>query len=193
MNWVGFSPNTSNPIAEGTPIRRYVFGALSAGSISIQGASHVSPGISTNDLLRLPSKASMFETTFGMTEAEFLTLPNLSNSTSSPSIVNGLTYVNGDWNGTSICGKGIVVVNGDARINTTCAGGFQGLLYVKGQYNMQGNASIQGAIVVEGHVETRLRGTGNDKVEYDPMVLLEVGKSLSPWNFKQVAGSWRLR
>jgi hypothetical protein len=194
VSWVGFSPNNSSPVLEGTPIRRYVFGALSAGEITIQGSSIITPSSSANDTLRLPSKATMFETTFGMTETEFLNLSGLINTTATPDVIEGLTYVNGNWNGTSICGKGIVVVTGDARINTTCASGFQGLLYVKGAYNSAGNAIIQGAIVVEGESSTNIRGTGEPlKIEYDPAVLLEVGKSLSPWSFKPVAGSWRLK
>ena len=194
VSWVGFSPTNASPVVEGTPIRRYIFGALSAGDITLQGSSSVTPSSSANDSIRLPSKSTLFETTLGMTETKFLALSGLNLLTTTPDVIDGLTYVNGNWASKSICGKGIVVVNGDAKINGVCASGFQGLLYVKGAFDMAGNSTIQGAVVVEGDVETKMLGTGEPlKVEYDPKVLLEVGKSLSPWNFKQIAGSWRLK
>lgn len=194
VSWTGSGPSNSSPISEGTPIRRYIYGALSAGAITLQGSSLVQPGVSANDTTRLPSTSALFETTFGMTEAQFLALPGLTTLTSAPDVVEGVVYVDGNWNSKSICGKGIVVVKGDARINGVCAGGFQGLLYVQGAYDMAGNSTLQGAVVVEGKVETKMLGTGEPlKVEYDPKVLLEVGQNLSPWYFETISGSWRLK
>jgi hypothetical protein len=196
VSWIGSSPSNSSPINEGTPIRRYVYGALSADDIDVQGSSVVLPGLSPDDDVRLPSKDALFETTFGMTREQFLALPGLATQTTTPSVVSGVMYIDGDWSSKSICGKGIVVVKGDAKINGVCADGFQGLLYVQGDYDNQGNSVLSGAVVVEGETTTTMLGTGSGsflKVNYDPKVLLEVGQNLSPWTFEPVSGSWRLK
>jgi len=41
------------------------------------------------------------------------------------------------------------VVIGDLTVNGTCSSGFQGLVYVAGDYDQQGNSVLTGAVVVD--------------------------------------------
>lgn len=195
--WSGIAPTTLLPLEEGTPLRRDVLGAASAGAISTNGGATISNGQSANDTSRVPDPTGfdnlLFEQTFGMSEADMLSLPGVTTLTSSPNgPMNGITYLNSDWNGGELCGSGVLIVTGDAKFNTLCPAGFEGLVYVKGEYSNQGNAIIRGAVIVEGEQSTRLAGNGSPyKVVYDPLALLNVGTLFSPWQFDPIAGTWR--
>jgi hypothetical protein len=73
--------------------------------------------------------------------------------------------------------------------------GFQGLVYVAGDYDQQGNSVLTGAVVVEGVADlTKIAGTGQGrgKIAYDPKILLELRlKSQGLASVRPLAGTWR--
>ncbi len=200
VTWTGFGPTISSPLAEGTPIRRDVLGAASADTIDSGNDSiqRIFSGESPNDTTLVPSPYGstndLFEQTFGMTETELLSLPNVTTITTPTTNVSGITYLNGNWlsSGVKLCGSGVLIITGDARFTDTCAAGFSGIIYSKGEFDSYGNAAIKGAVVTEGSSTTVLNGTATlYKIEYDPKALLEAGLFLAPWDLNTIASTWR--
>jgi hypothetical protein len=198
------------PIAEGTPLVPQILGAVSGSTIHTSNQAKIvygqQPGadLGTNDQL--------FQRTFGMGKDEFRTA--FASYTVSPDASDlgrvgpwGLKIVGGSVsNNIELCGSGILVVFGNLKVNGTCSGGFQGLVYVAGDYDQQGNAVLSGAVVVEGVANvqacpnngggdecwTNIAGAGGGKIQYDPQVLLRLRTALSQAStVTPVAGSWR--
>jgi hypothetical protein len=118
-------------------------------------------------------------------------------------VVRGPLHLTGSK---SLCGQGILVVIGDLTVNGTCSAGLQGLVYVAGDYDQQGNSVLTGAVVVEGvadlracrgeECDTQIAGTGQGggKIAYDPVVLLKLRlQSQGLASVRPVAGTWRQR
>jgi hypothetical protein len=154
---------------------------------------------------------ALFQRTFGLTKEEFLERfppqpANTFNGTLSGwelKVVRGPLLLAGSRH---LCGRGILVVIGDLTVNGTCLQGFQGLVYVMGDYDQQGNSVLTGAVVVEGvadlracrgeECDTKIAGTGQGrgKIAYDPVVLLKLRfASQGLVSVKPVAGTWRRR
>jgi hypothetical protein len=78
------------------------------------------------------------------------------------------------------------------NLNNTCPTGFSGLLYVQGEFDMQGDAELRGAVVVEGLSETKIRGTATDmKIVYDPIALFNAGQLYAPYGLSMKKRTWR--
>lgn len=129
----------------------------------------------------------------------------------SPSSPSGASYTLGS---SDLCGSGIIVINGDLSMNGTgslnaalnqCTSsgdgvsppGFNGLLYVIGNFTSKGNNFIQGSVVVEGNVnisspnsQTSSSLGGGMNITYDPRTLLTSAKNLSPVTFALRSGTW---
>jgi len=147
---------------------------------------------------------ALFQRTFGLTKEEFLELfpPQPANTFNGTlrdwelKVVRGPLHLTGSR---SLCGRGILVVIGDLTVNGTCSDGFQGLVYVAGDYDQQGNSVLTGAVVVEGVADltgdlTKIAGTGQGggKIAYDPKILLELRlKSQGLASVRPLAGTWR--
>lgn len=207
--WEGAAPTDSDRIAEGTPITRAINGATSPGAIDIKGNATVdnprphNPGIS-NPFALDPTR-TLFYQTFNLTYQDFTARYPAISSHGFNGTISGIRHVSGDLTLTennSICGRGVLVVDGDLTINGSCPGGFYGLIYVRGRYRQQGNSTINGAVVAEGQSEfgnpaeeTALAGTGQGqaKLGYDPRALLEAGLLIAPTEFSLSQGSWRQR
>jgi hypothetical protein len=201
-------------IPEGTPLVPRILGAASAEGrrISTLGGGQISGGISPDpdkpgDPILVPSDPdALFQRTFGLTKKEFLERfppqpANTFNGTLSGwelKVVRGPLLLAGSR---SLCGQGILVVIGDLTVNGTCPypPGFQGLVYVAGDYDQQGNSVLTGAVVVEGAADltgdlTKIAGTGQGrgKIAYDPMVLLKLRLgSQGLASVRPLAGTWR--
>jgi hypothetical protein len=72
-----------------------------------------------------------------------------------------------------LTGSGIVVVNGDFRLNGVSGGGgstFDGILYVVGKFWMAGDATVNGTVFVESAVDIGVENelTGSSLVDYNP-------------------------
>lgn len=209
VSWVGAPPSDSNPIAEGTPITRAISGATSHGAIAVQGNAAVDNPRPHNSAISNPfaldPTRTLFYQIFKLTYQDFTALYPTVPSGSFNGVVSGVRHIRGTLNLTgnsSICGRGVLVVNGDLTINGSCQEGFHGLIYVRGQYRQQGNSTINGAVVAEGRSElghpseeTALAGTGQGeaKLAYDPRALLEASLLIAPAEFSLSQGSWRQR
>ncbi len=198
VTWTGAVPSSSNPIPEGTPIRRNILGAASAGTISAGNDNkiRVYNGSSALDAQRVPNPAyadnPLFHQTFGATEAQVLASARTITLPTNP--ISGLTYLNGNWDSSTIplCGQGMLIVSGYMNLNNTCPEGFSGLLYVKGDFDMQGDAALRGAVVVEGSSGTRIRGTATDmKITYDPIAIFKAGQLYAPLGLSLKKQTWR--
>ncbi len=216
VSWQGSQPNAVNGFGEGDAVRKDYFGATSSGNIKDTGAREIENGTDPySDRVKNPfgTENELFQQTFGMSYEAFEEI--YPSSTSFPSSLSGVTHYSGDLSfqgGNSICGSGILVVDGDLRINGTCDEGFSGVIYVKGEYSQQGNSAITGAVVAEGNTSlqtTKVAGTGggqggggkgggggnegDSKIEFDPVVLYEQSRVLAAWQFETIAGTWRQR
>lgn len=216
VKWVektGVLAPSSTTIPEGTPIRRDVLGVVSAGTIDTDGKGTITegskgkdPGMAARDPYGTSADTAatdMFTYTFGQTKAQMLAptgwLP--STTTFNGTLTGEPVFYDGNLSltGSSLCGYGILIVKGNLTVNGTCDAGFYGAIYVMGDYDQQGNSSIQGAVLVEGTSsvkdETKIAGTGqgDGKIEYNRAALLEAGTALSPLTLQTVKGTWRQR
>jgi hypothetical protein len=209
LEWRGTPPTA---IPEGTPLVPQILGAASAGSISTVGAGGISHGQAPGSPLVPSDPDALFQRTFGLTKEEFLerfkpqdtfdgTLSDWTLSDWKLKVVRGPLVLAG---ARSLCGQGILVVIGNLTVNGTCPQGFQGLVYVMGNYDQQGNSVLTGAVVVEGVAnlqacsgqtcDTKIAGTGQGrgKIAYDPMVLLKLRlQSQGLASVRPLAGTWR--
>jgi|GEM_PF-1026477 len=161
----------------------------------------------------------LFRRVFGMSKDAFMALyPPVSASSFDGTLANWeFKVVQGNLNLTGsdrtesnrtgsnpLCGRGILVVFGNLTVNGSCNQGFQGLIYVAGDYDQQGNAVLTGAVVVEGVANlqacngnecwTQIAGTGQGggKIVYDPMVLQRLRvESQGMVQVVAKSGSWR--
>lgn len=195
---------------EGIPLIPQVVGAASHLGIDTDGSANVQNGALPNSNLVPSDRDELFKRVFGMTKEEFLRLyPPISGSSFNGTLSNWeLKAVNGPLNLTGnnrICGEGLLVVFGELTINGSCSGGFKGLIYVAGDYDQQGNASISGAVVVEGSANiecnaddcwTNIAGTqtkGQEgKIQFDPVALYRLRMaSAGRLSVAPIAGTWR--
>jgi hypothetical protein len=195
--WQGTPPTA---IPEGTPLVPQILGAASAGSISTVGNGRISYGQAQRSPLVPSDPNALFQRTFGLTKEEFLERfpPQSADNFNGTlrdwelKVVRGPLRLTGSG---SLCGQGILVVIGNLMVNGTCSQGFQGLVYVAGDYDQQGNSVLTGAVVVEGVADlTKIAGTGQGrgKIAYDPMVLLKLRLgSQGLASVRPLAGTWR--
>ncbi|MFH1238836.1 MAG: hypothetical protein V1653_01845, partial [bacterium] len=107
-----------------------------------------------------------FEEIFGITFSQMEDIANIKYSLpANNALAEGITWCNGDfmvttngWNG-----NGILVVNGDFKMT---GGQFSGIIYVKGTFDMSGNANVSGAVFSENTADIEL-STGNSQLTYD--------------------------
>jgi len=229
--WSGTPPTA---IAEGTPLVPRVLGAASNNDIVESGEGDDNNGEGDNNNKgkgdsnnnnkerivhgkepyspMVPSDPDeLFRRVFGMSKDAFMALyPPVLASSFNGTLANWeLEVVQGTLNLTGsnqLCGRGILVVFGNLTVNGSCDQGFQGLIYVAGDYDQQGNAVLTGAVVVEGVANlqacngngnecwTQIAGTGQGggKIVYDPLVLHRL-RVASQGSAQVVAqpGSWR--
>lgn len=204
--WSGTPPPD---IAEGTPLVPQVLGAASSLTIDTRGGGQVLHGTAPNSPMVPSDPDELFRRVFGMSKDAFRALyPPVSASSFNGTLANWeLKVVQGTVNLTGsnrLCGRGILVVFGNLTVNGSCGQGFQGLIYVAGDYDQQGNAVLTGAVVVEGVANlqacngnecwTQIAGTGQGggKIVYDPLVLQRL-RVASQGSAQVVAkqGSWR--
>ncbi|BDG19402.1 hypothetical protein TthSNM11_16050 [Thermus thermophilus] len=204
--WSGTPPSS---ILQGTPLVPRVLGAASSLTIRTKGNGQISHGTEENSPMVPSDPDELFKQVFSMSKDTFRALhPPVPASSFNGKLADWkLTVVQGDLNLTGaneICGQGILVVFGNLTVNGSCGQGFQGLIYVAGDYDQQGNAVLTGAVVVEGVANlqacngnecwTQIAGTGQGggKIVYDPLVLHRL-RVASQGSAQVVAqpGSWR--
>jgi hypothetical protein len=212
VSWSG-TPPTSIP--EGTPLVAQVLGAASSRTIDTSGGGEILYGSAPSSPMVPASPDDLFQRVFGMSKEEFRRLyPPVSASSFGGTLQNWeIKSVSGPLNlagNRELCGKGILVVFGELTVNGTCEKGFQGLIYVAGDYDQQGNADLRGAVVVEGVANlegcgpqgggddcwTNIAGTqgkqAGGKIEYDPLVLYRLRvMSQGLTSVSPVSGTWR--
>ena len=192
VTWSSGAPDWNNQTDKGTPLVAQVAGAASHLSIPVcsepqtgGGKAEVVNGCLPNSNL-VPGEANeLFQRVFGVPKEVFQRLYPPSPSTSFTGTLSGWelkVISNTSTQNFTLCGQGILVVFGNFKVNGTCNAGFQGLLYVAGDYEQRGNAVITGAVVAEGNADINcksqecisdIRGTGQGggKITYDPWVL----------------------
>lgn len=206
VTWSGTPPSS---IQEGTPLIPQILGASSNLTIDTSGRGEILNGTAQNSPMVPSNPDELFLRIFGMPKATFQALyPSVSPSSFNGTLQNWeLKVVQGPLNLTGsnrLCGSGILVVFGNLTVNGSCDQGFQGLIYVAGDYDQQGNAVLTGAVVVEGVAElqncngsdcwTQIAGTGQGggKIVYDPMVLQRLRvASQAGASVVAKAGTWR--
>ena len=89
-------------------------------------------------------------------------------------------------------GSGIVVINGDFRLNGVAGGGgstFNGILYVVGQLEMLGNATVYGTLFVESSASIGGDLSGSSLINY---VSANIASALLQVSTKSVASWWEI-
>lgn len=191
-------------LQEGTGISRYVPGASSAGGITGGGSSTLLPSAAPFNT-NIRGGEQLFMQTFGGKTKQ--TVYDLSQRYDLPpaTVLDQVNWVGppnqyatnlNSYNINDLCGTGILIITGNLTLNGTCArgGNFTGLLYVMGDFRNQGNAIVNGAVVVEGQVITS--GTiagGTMTINYDNRVFLERGQHLAITRVSPIKTTWRQR
>jgi hypothetical protein len=83
-------------------------------------------------------------------------------------------------------GTGIVIINGNFKVNGVPSDGFNGILYIVGQLQTLGNSAVYGSVFVESSAEIGADLTGSSLITYSSAniasVLLAVAtKSITAW------------
>lgn len=204
------SPPSWTQADEGAPLIPEVVGAASHLNIEVDGNSNVQNGSLPYSPLVSADRDALFQNVFGMSREEFLRLYPPIPASSFSGTLSGyeLKVVRGPLNltgNTRICGEGLLVVIGELTVNGSCDQGFRGLIYVAGDYDQQGNASISGSVVVEGQANiecnaedcwTNIAGTQAKsqagKIVFDPLVLYRLRMAAAGSILvTPEAGTWR--
>lgn len=127
-------------------------------------------GIPPTDTAPFPS----FEEIFGITLTEMENISTTKyNLPANNAPADGITWCNGDFKVTTSgwTGSGILIVNGDFKMT---GGQFNGIIYVKGSFDMSGNASLVGGIFSENTADIELT-TGASSISYNATVVESAG------------------
>jgi len=84
-------------------------------------------------------------------------------------------------------GSGLVIINGNFRVNGVPFDGFDGILYVIGQLEALGNATINGSVFVESSASVGADLTGSALVNYSSA---NIANALLPFATKSIV-SWQ--
>ncbi len=108
-----------------------------------------------------PSFEEIFSISFAQMESIATTKYNLP---ANNAVADRITWCNGDFQVTTSGwkGEGILIVNGDFKMT---GGEFTGIIYVKGSFDMSGNASLIGGIFSENTADIELT-TGTSSLLY---------------------------
>lgn len=120
-----------------------------------------------------------FEEIFGIAFSQMEDIATIKyNLPANNALAEGITWCNGDFRVTSSgwTGNGILIVNGDFKMT---GGQFSGIIYVKGSFDMSGNASVVGAVFSENTADIEL-STGSSQLTYDT-VAESYAESLYPY------------
>ena len=189
--------------AEGEVVRRAVTSGTTAGDCNVRAASFPNGCVDDQNL------DDLFFKTFGVANPQLLkdSLAGSQVITGSQlgdgRVLSDITWLSNPQNNVrDQTGTGILIIenNPGQSITLNVSNNFTGLIYVIGDANIQGNATMVGAIVVDGiaTVPTNVQGTG-EKVAYDP---LELTRALAGITFPNpeagglgasVDGTWRVR
>lgn len=191
-------------LQEGTGISRYVPGASSAGGITGGGSSTLLPSAAAFNTNIKGGEQLFMQTFSGKTKQNVYDLSqryDLPPATVLDQVnwvgpVNQFTTNNNSYSINDLCGTGILIVTGNLTLNGTCSkgGNFTGLLYVMGDFRNQGNAIVNGAVVVEGQVITSGTSAGGTMtINYDNRVFLERGRHLAVTRVTPLKATWRQR
>lgn len=227
------TPGMISGLEPGTPLRRYVAGGTSRNAVqgvpagivppsAWSGSSTVSPGATAGNV-NVGCADALFTQVFnGLTKADFYGLTPAANRLTN---VNKPLKPDLQWlgpppgsapgsftfNSNDLCGYGILVVNGDLRMQgtgnmnaseTACTSsgssskpqGFTGVIYVTGTFTNSGNSVINGALVVEGGSTKNATSLGGSmEIQYDPLAVLMSARTLSPLRYAYADGSWGQR
>jgi hypothetical protein len=126
-----------------------------------------------------------FQAIFGISFAEMENIAEIKyNLPANNAPADGITWCNGDFMVTtnSWTGEGILIVNGNFKMT---GGHFNGVIYVKGTFDMAGNAEVLGAAFSENTANIELT-TGHSQLTYDASAE-SLAESLYP--FKVI--SWK--
>ncbi len=84
-------------------------------------------------------------------------------------------------------GSGIVIINGNFKVNGVPSDGFNGILYIVGQLQTLGNSTVNGTVFVESSAEVGADLTGSSLITYNST---EISSALLGVATKSIA-SWR--
>jgi len=135
------------------------------GDVDVKGSADVNGEIDDNAVF-------VFEDIFGVSKQTmeqnstnlYLDPPNNVTPVSSITWINLETIDDVNIGDSNWEGSGILVVNGDLRIT---GGEFQGIIWVIGSLFVSGDCIIDGAIYVEGTIDSDTDITGNSTISFD--------------------------
>jgi Tfp pilus assembly protein PilX len=137
-----------------------------------------------------------FDNLFGISKAEMKAISQalgtyLTGSFGETINANGVTWVDvapsGDTlNIQHLNGSGIVVINGNFKVNGVPTDGFNGILYIIGQLETLGNSAVNGTVFVESSAAIGADLTGSSLISYNSTnisnALLSIAtKSIVSW------------
>ena len=149
----------------------------SNGNINVGGSADI-----TGDLIDNCRPPLSFEELFGITKVQMEAIADthLVDPPNNPAGVEGITWVSFDSPDGALMvttaiweGSGILIVDGDAHF---AGGSFEGVMWITGTLFINGNNGFDGAIYVEGGIETQdyedVVVLGNCQIAYDYNAIL---------------------
>jgi hypothetical protein len=137
-----------------------------------------------------------FDNLFGISKAEMKAISQelgtyLSGDFGNTINANSVTWVDVDPPGAllniqHLQGSGIVIINGDFKVDGVPSDGFNGILYIIGQLETLGNSAVYGTVFVESSAAIGADLTGSSLISYNSAnianaLLNVIAKSIVSW------------
>jgi hypothetical protein len=207
--------SSSTTVPANTRVDTVIPAVLSAGTISAGGSAVTEPNVVANSGFFPTDRNQVFQAFFGLTPDDLRTAPGVrvvSPGTFSPVtssyMPDRVIFVEGGLRLTGtplLCGDAsgqILIVDGDLTLNNAGCDNpldrnnklpFKGIIYVRGNLDLQGTPLVDGAIFVEALATNSIRVTGTPVVRYDPFLINSLSETIpSIPGLALIPGTWRV-
>lgn len=165
-NWTQLpqcSPNWDAPSGHLPAVVTSGFGITTRGSTDLLGSPVVTDSDPSNPFYTLAQA-------LGLSQAEVEDLLASADNTSTGGVLNGITYLQGDYSINGLQGEGLIYCTGDFTLRGN--GVFRGLIYVEGEFVNTGVTWILGAVMAEGDANVAVDfGAGTPTILYSSAAL----------------------
>lgn len=206
---------SSTTVPANTRVDTVIPAVLSAGTISVGGSAVTEPNVVANSGFFPTDRNQVFQAFFGLTPDDLRAAPGVrvvSPGTFSPVtssyMPDRVIFVEGGLRLTGtplLCGDAsgqILIVDGNLTLNNSGCDNpldrnsklpFKGIIYVRGNLDLQGTPLVDGAIFVEALATNSIRVTGTPVIRYDPYLIDSLAEAIpSVPGLALIPGTWRV-
>lgn len=214
VEWAAPLASTTT-VPANTRVDTVIPAVLAAGAISAGGSAVTQPSVVANSGFFPADRTQVFQAFFGLTPEQMqqspgvrVVAPALFSPLTSSYMPDRVIYVSGDLRlggNPLLCGDAsgqILIVDGDLTLNNAGCDNpldrnnklpFKGIIYVRGDLDLQGTPLVDGAIFVEALATNSIRVTGTPVVRYDPFLVDALSEAIPTIpGLALIPGTWRV-